>query len=502
VSVRTRLVMSFVAVIAVLMVPSLLAVSQLARLRRLAVEGRAGQAVATESLGRIQSTMADLNRLERSLIATSDTALSQSALAASDSMASAYARFAKSPYADVGAGLAPIVSDVAARTRDIGRQMGAGRVEDATLSFDSMMSSFGRADHELAVTADSIDTLGRRDRARAQTISHSARLQMLIGIVVALLLTMILAALTTRALTTPLRQLSRATARVADGVFDVPPALPYERRDEIGELSSSFRTMTRRLAELDRTKSEFLGMVSHELKTPVNVISAYAELMEEELDGYEGTLHKLQLGMRQQADVLTRLVNRLMDISRLEAGTYRLSPEPVRVADLLSGVDHTFRRLAEEMNVKLTVKKAEGTPESVVLDVDIIRDEVLGNLLLNALRYAPEGGWAELSAEGDAHGVVFTVTDSGPGIPEEHRAHIFRKHYVADRTRAVGSGLGLAIAKEMVELHGGLIWLEPSEAGVGARFKVALPAVLAPIPGVPDGALVASTAHELAHADA
>jgi signal transduction histidine kinase len=79
--------------------------------------------------------------------------------------------------------------------------------------------------------------------------------------------------------------------------------------------------------------------------------------------------------------------------------------------------------------------------------------------------------------EGDGGGIVFTITDSGPGIPEEHRAYIFDKYYVVDRARAVGSGLGLAIVKEMVGLHGGLVTLEPSEPGRGARFRVSLPRV-------------------------
>jgi signal transduction histidine kinase len=131
--------------------------------------------------------------------------------------------------------------------------------------------------------------------------------------------------------------------------------------------------------------------------------------------------------------------------------------------------------LAEQKKVALDFRILDSAPASLVLDVDIIRDEVLGNLLSNALKFTPPGERIELTVHGEEGGVVFTVTDSGPGIPPEHRDFIFEKHYRGDRSNAVGSGLGLAIAKEMVELHGGLITLEESEEGQGARFRVALP---------------------------
>ena len=263
--------------------------------------------------------------------------------------------------------------------------------------------------------------------------------------------------------------------RVADGVLSVPDDLPLDRADEIGDLSSSFTVMTRRLAELDRTKSEFLGMVSHELKTPVNVIGAYTEMLQEDLDHIPGVQGKMIEALADQARRMARLVSRLMDLSRLEAGTYQLQPEPVAVEHFTADVMRTFHRLAEDKGVALEPSIAPGTPDEVVIDGDIVRDEVLGNLILNAIRYTPEGGRIDVTVEGDAERIHFGVTDSGPGVPEEHRDLIFQKHYVADRTRVVGSGLGLAIAKEMVELHGGVIALGEPASGRGASFRVTLP---------------------------
>jgi signal transduction histidine kinase len=166
-----------------------------------------------------------------------------------------------------------------------------------------------------------------------------------------------------------------------------------------------------------------------------------------------------------------------MDISRLEAGTYRLSVERTPVEDIATGLERMFERAAREKGIRFSVHVAESAPSDAVVDVDILRDEILGNLVNNALRFTPHGGWIEVRIDGDAGGIAFTVTDSGPGIPEEHRAYIFDKYYVVDRARAVGSGLGLAIVKEMVALHGGLVTLEPSPPGCGARFRVSLPRV-------------------------
>ncbi len=504
-SVRSRLILTYAALILLLAVPSVYAASRLGRLRRLAVEGRSGEAVAVATLGSMQARMAELDRLERSFIATDDARLGREASATADSLRAAYERFTGTPYGDLAADLGPIVGDFGALTTDIGRHMDLGQVDAATASLDRMLSDIAGAGSQIDLLADSIDALSQRDLAQAEEISRSARIQTLVGVLIAILLTGTLAGFMTHMLTTPIRRLGRAMARVADGTIEAPSDLPYRRRDEIGELSSSFQSMTRRLAELDRTKSEFLGMVSHELKTPINVISAYTELIEDAMAGpdVDESQRSLLHNVREQAAAMTRLVSRLMDLSRLEAGTYRLVPERVRVEDLLLDVERAYARLARERRIGLRTRISQGAPETIVVDFDIMREEVLGNLVLNALRYAGTGGWVSVEVDGNERGITFTVTDSGPGVPDEHRELIFRKYYSADRTRAVGSGLGLAIAKEMVELHGGLIALESSAPSAGARFKVALPLG----PGcadveVPDRALIDQMAELVAPLDA
>jgi signal transduction histidine kinase len=352
------------------------------------------------------------------------------------------------------------------------------RMDRATETFSSLLAAFDEASSELSVVADSIDALALRDARDAERTSAAARTATLTGLAVALVFTLIVAGLTTHAMTSPLRKLSRASARIADGEFTIPGDLPYGRSDEIGELSTSFRAMARTLAELDRTKAAFLGVVSHELKTPLNVIKSYAEVIEDGLGPEAPDTHKeLIASVAEQALVLSRRVSRLMDISRLEAGTYSLSVERTPIEDLATGLERLFERQAREKDIALTVRVAESAPFDAIIDVDILRDEILGNLVTNAFRFTPPGGWVDVLIEGESGGITFTVTDSGAGIPEEHRPHVFEKYYVVDRARAVGSGLGLAIVKEMVRLHGGLVSLEPSPPGCGARFRVSLPRV-------------------------
>jgi signal transduction histidine kinase len=174
---------------------------------------------------------------------------------------------------------------------------------------------------------------------------------------------------------------------------------------------------------------------------------------------------------------MAKMVSRLMDISKLESGRYEMHEEVVLVGDLLLGLVRGYEFLAGERNIKLHHEILPDTPDDVEVDVDLFRDEVLGNLVSNALRFAPEGGEVRVRACPEAGGVLFEVADDGPGIPRKHRAHIFKKYYQAERSRAVGSGLGLAIARELVGAHGG--WINLGEKGPdglgGAVFDVWIP---------------------------
>ncbi len=475
-SLRAKLVAAFACVAVVLIVPSLVAAVRLGSLRDMAVDRRSAHATAVAAIGRMHALVSELDRVERSFIATSDSALRQAALTAVDSLRAVGTRVQANALSGADSGLALSVDRAAAVALRIDHLMGAGRVEEATEAFGVLLAGFRRIQIQLSLATAAVDAQARGDARRADAMSRAAILETLMGTGSALFLTLIVAAVTTHTVTNPLRRLARGMAHVADGGFEPPEGLPYGRTDEIGELSTSFAVMARRLAEMDKTKSEFFGVVSHELKTPLNVIGAYAEMLQDELAG-ERSEHRRGL-LRQitdQSAVMLKRVCRLMDISRISAGTFELAPERIGTEELLTSLRKAWAQRAQEKDVTFAITVTPPVPEDIVMDVDIIRDEVLGNLIVNALRFTPSGGRVDVEVSECAGGIVFTVTDTGPGIADEHRELVFQKHYVIDRRSAVGSGLGLAIAKEMVELHGGLIMLEPPHPDRGARFTVALP---------------------------
>ncbi|HKJ03156.1 MAG TPA: HAMP domain-containing sensor histidine kinase [Longimicrobiales bacterium] len=475
-TVRTRLIVSFAAVAALLLLPGLFAAARLAELRDIAVEGRGRQAAAALAVGRIQARLAELDRYERSYVAARDSTLWGSAERAKALIREEMDSLRASPYAHPAATLDGVLDSLMAATDRVHTLMEGGRVAQATESFGALEPLFTETELRLRALADSIDRLAQDDFNRAEAISNAARRSTLAEVAFFLVVALLLAGWTTRTLTRPLRRLAAATTAVAAGNLEAPVDLPYDQSDEVGVLSNAFRRMTRRLADLDRMKAEFVGVASHELKTPINVINGYTELIEEEMAG-ELTEHQRQIldGIAEQSRNMGRLVSRLMDISRLEAGSYRMEFEPIHVEDLLTGLLRSFDILASRQGVALTTRIHDSAPERVVVDVDIIRDEVLGNLVSNGIRHTPRGGWVRVEVWGAADTVVFQVSDSGAGIPQDHRPFIFEKYYQAERSRAVGAGLGLAIAREMVDAHGGSITLEPAQEGVGAIFHVTLP---------------------------
>jgi len=235
--------------------------------------------------------------------------------------------------------------------------------------------------------------------------------------------------------------------------------------------------MNRQLGELDKLKAEFVSVASHELKTPINVIIGYLQLLEEGVYGrltpQQQAIHKT-LGL--QANTLLRLVKQLLDVTRFEAGGGRLELREVRLDSLRKELENAFHVLAVQRDIRFDVVEHEGLPDEVYWDLDRI-NEVLGNLLSNAFKFTPHGGSVMLTLSPSDGGVRMEVRDTGAGISAEQLPHIFEKFYQADNqgsARTAGSGLGLAIAKQIVDAHGGTISCE-SKPGVGTCFTITLP---------------------------
>lgn len=474
-SVRVRLGVAFLVAIGVLLIPMRYAGVRLNDLREMAVEQRSQHAAATLALGTFRAELTRLDSYQRAYLVTLDPRLGRQVDTTLATLGAQVDRFQSAGYPEVVERLAVDLDSVATASRGIGRMVRDGRVEAATEAFERLRPLRSDMVAELGRIAREVDRRSEADFARAEEMSATAATTTLVATLVALLLALLLGAWTTGALTVPLAKLSTAAARVADGTFEEPESLPYDRTDEIGELSRSFRAMTRRLDELDRLKAEFISVASHELKTPLSVIQTYTTLLEERLEDDRGAPpRELLAAISDQTAAMTRLVTRLLDIGRLEAGTYRMDREKVYVRDLLNGLTASFLVLARDKGIRFRTEVTESAPATLYVDPDMIRGEVLGNLVSNALRFTPSEGEVRVRVWRDGDEVVFQVSDTGPGIPEEKRPHIFEKYYEGGRTRSMGSGLGLAVAKEAVEAHDGRITLEEAGAG-GATFRVYLP---------------------------
>ena len=476
-TVRDRLVLTFFLVVSILILPSLYAIVRLGELRELAVGDRARHAQTTVALGQVQTAVAEVDRFLRTYVAMPSRPLQSSLDASLTALEVAAREVAESGYEEESRRLVTEVEVLSATVPEVLELVEAGRMGAATnlvLMLDGRVDAVRR---EVVSVAAAVDRRAGRDFRRADAISSAGRDTVLVATVVALVLSILLGAWTTRGLASPLQRLRSAMADVTDDDGFAPPEdLPYDRRDEIGALAESFRTMTLRLGELDRLKVEFLGVASHELKTPINVIRGYAELIEEELhseltENQADILHRIA----EQTQAMSRMVSRLMDISRLETGNLGMEPEPVLVQDLLLGLERRFEVLALERGVDFVVTRDPAAPRTLEVDVDLVRDEVLGNLIANALKFTPDGGAVRVDAGPEGDGLLIQVSDTGPGIPEEHRPYIFERYYRVERTRGVGTGLGLAISRQVAEAHGGWVRLVDGSGG-GATFQVFLPA--------------------------
>lgn len=273
-----------------------------------------------------------------------------------------------------------------------------------------------------------------------------------------------------RRMGTPLADVMSAADAVAEG--DLSVRVPERGPSEIRQLAKSFNRMVDELSRADQQRRNMTADVAHELRTPIHVLRGNLEGM---LDGvYDATPEQLN-AMLEETRLLTRLVDDLQTISLAETGQLPLHFEQVNIAELLADVQTSFSAQAETLGITLTVdvKDADLT---VAADPGRL-DQALGNLVGNALRYAPADSGIRLQAESSASGVRLQIHDEGQGIPAEDIPFIFDRFYRAEKSRTRdkgGSGLGLAIVRELVRLHDGEIRVE-SELGAGTTFIIDLP---------------------------
>jgi signal transduction histidine kinase len=218
-------------------------------------------------------------------------------------------------------------------------------------------------------------------------------------------------------------------SQVARGDFAPEVGAPATRADEIGDLARSFRSMAEQLAELERLRAEFVSVASHEIKTPLSVIRGYVSLLADGIYGEVTDPQRKTLGaVTDQTDRLTRLVHRLLDVSRFEAGGGRLELRRINVRDFLEELTAGFHVLATQNHVAFSVEVRDDAPTTLEADPDRL-NEVLGNLLSNAFKFTPGGGSIRVLAEREGPGLKVEVADSGVGIPPDKLPRIFEKFY-------------------------------------------------------------------------
>jgi signal transduction histidine kinase len=235
---------------------------------------------------------------------------------------------------------------------------------------------------------------------------------------------------------------------------------------------AELRRLNQQLEASNRNKSEFLASMSHELRTPLNGILGASELLHQGLFGDLNPKQQEYVGDIHQSGIhLLRLIDDVLDLSRIEAGQFALRREIIDAAALMQSCAAVVRGLASSRDLDLIV-----TPpaEPVQLSVDERRiTQVACNLLSNALKFSPGGSAVAFKAWREGSAAVFMVEDDGPGIPPELQERIFEQFFRIASDQE-GTGLGLPLARQLVELHGGRIWLE-SAPGKGSRFYFSLP---------------------------
>ena len=479
-TIRTKLALALIAITIVLVVPLSLALRSLHELRAQTVALRDGDFAGSLLLGRLRSGVDDVRERELAMLYVPDSVevnrpRMDSTVARVAARADSLAAFG------LGEEVTRVQAAVAALRAAVPRQYAAVRAGNATgadsISSREVQPALARLT-QWAVAAER--TLRERSRERVATVAEQTAEATRLGLAslaIALLLAAAIAIWITRSISRPVSDLDRGMRAVAEGDFDRPLAISAERRDEFGRLATSYRAMAAQLAELDKLKAEFVSIASHELKTPINVIMGYVQLLEEGMYGpvtpqQREVLRTLEV----QSASLTRLVRQLLDVSRFQAGGGKLEPRPVPFMHFLDELERGFAVLAHQRGVAFRVVRAADLPAEVVWDLDRM-NEVLGNLLSNAFKFTSRGGRVELHVDATDDSVAMQVRDSGAGIPADQLPHIFRKFYQADNQSAAdaaGTGLGLAIAKEIVEAHRGTIGVE-STRGEGTTFILTLP---------------------------
>lgn len=272
-----------------------------------------------------------------------------------------------------------------------------------------------------------------------------------------------------RSIALPVIGLNKAVKSVAEGNLDIN--VKCVTNDEVGQLAAAFNDMLIKLKTNNILRQRFLAGVAHEIRTPLTILRANLEGM---IDGVIPQNEAQLTSLNEEVNRLTVMVEDLRDLSLLEAGQLRLELIETDINKVITNIVTKLKPLAVTKGISLRMK----LKDIPMLIADEYRlNQVIYNLVINALNYTSAGGYVEITASNDTENIRIDVADSGIGIAAEHLAHIFDHFYRIDSSRAKksgGTGLGLAVVKQLVAAHEGRVSVV-SRMGQGSTFTVQLP---------------------------
>jgi signal transduction histidine kinase len=473
---RTRYLLSLLALVAVMTIPALYGIGQVREMRSIALDLRQQAARTAIAAGRLSRHVAELDRHQRAWVVTAEPELAWRVRSALDAITAQADSLTRLGYGDLVAAELPMTA-LQASADSLRSLMEAGALDAATDHIAvSTVPLLGAVDTAIVRLSAAIDRDNDARAAEAERIAADALTATTTAIVVTLLVAGLMAWLAARLLTRPLERLNVAMGAVAAGDLKTTADPALDREDEVGDLFRSFQTMTWRLLQLDRMKADLVGMASHDLKTPISVITGYAELLEEEATELDDDHRNVLASLHEQARALGTRVDQLIDISRMESRGLRLGVEEINIRHFAAGLGTAFAPLALRHGVDLAVEVGSDAPTFIVADPDCLRSEVAGNLLEHCIKFSPRGGVVRIEFNGGESRLRLEVRDQGPPVPPHLAERLFDRYFRgAPGAGRIGSGVALPIARSGVEAHGGTIRVESDEAGT--RFLVELPLV-------------------------
>ena len=308
---------------------------------------------------------------------------------------------------------------------------------------------------------------------RADTAFRESTFQaMALAAVIAIAIAVIMGLIFSRALTNPIRRITSTAKQLRDGDLSARTGLKGD--DELDQLGETFDEMAEAVEKNLKHERRLTSDVAHELRTPLQAMLATVEAMQDGI--YPADYEHLET-VASETRRLSRLVQQMLDLSRMENRTAPLKIEDVEMVPFVRNIVNTQEPLFSQRELRLRFSDdTQGHDAKVQADPDMVTQAVI-NLLSNAMRYTPEGGWVVVSVGGDRRYVTIAVKDTGIGIAKEDLSRVFGRFWRADASRAReagGLGVGLAVTKQIVERHHGFIAVE-SELGKGTTFTIHLP---------------------------